>query len=562
MPRFQGLWVALGALVASGCYTGFQGDNAFGSGPGAEGGDDAADTGNDSGEDPDDPAELCRDEGVGPTALKRLTAAQYDNAVRDLFGLTTGYAATFSPDERVGPFKSNSIAPVGELQVEQYLDAAETVATDAVSDIAGLVPCDPASGDATCARAYIEELAPKAYRRPLDDAEITALVGVYEDGNAEGGFENGIRVVTAGILQSPWFLYHVEFGDGSDNGEVQPLTDHEVAARLSFFLWNTIPDDTLREAADAGELTGAEALEAQVDRMLEDPKAREAIGAFHQQWLGVDELELVEKDAAVYPAYSETLADAMKQEMADFANGIILDGNGKVNRLLRGSVTYSTDDELLSLYGVTLPPGHQPGDPIDLDPDQRAGLLTLPGVLASAAHANQTSPVHRGVLIRQNILCQTLPPPPPDVDNVPPDPDPNATTRERFSQHNEDPSCAACHALIDGLGFGLEHYDGIGAWRDMEGDLPVDASGQIISTDVDGAFDGAIELADILATSQEVKDCVQQQWFRFVFARLAHEDDECSVEQIGQAFADSDYDVRVLLKQIALSHAFRHRRGE
>ena len=180
--------------------------------------------------------------------------------------------------------------------------------------------------------------------------------------------------------------------------------------------------------------------------------------------------------------------------------------------------------------------------------------------MAKHAHADQTSPVHRGVLVRQNFFCQTLPPPPADVDNAPPDPDPNATTRERFAEHTENPECAGCHVLIDGLGFGLENYDGVGAFRTMEGDLPVDASGSINGADVEGDFDGGVELAAMLAQSDDVRECVAEQWFRFAFARTSTDADDCSMEQIGLAFAEADYDVRVLLRGIALSDAFRHRR--
>ncbi len=565
MPR-AGLspWWAAAAILVAGCYTGFNGDERVataGSGASAAdgGGGDDNGGGDDDGDSDGDPSALCGDPDVGATALRRLTATQYRNTIRDLFGLSDDYTIAFAPDERIGPFKSNSLAPVGELQVEQYMGAAEAVASDAVGSLSTLLPCDASGGDA-CAQQFIEEIAPRIYRRPLTNAEIDGLVAVYQDGKAEGDFANGIRVVLAAMLQSPYFLYHVEFGVEEGDGAVVVLDDYEVASRLSFFLWNTMPDDALFAAAEAGELSDDEGLAAQVDRMLADPKALDAIGSFHQQWLGVDELELVEKDGTAYPQFSAALAEAMKRETAEFANGVILDGDAKLETLLTGSFTYTSDPDLLALYGATLPAGYQPGDRIELDPTQRAGLLTQAGVMARHAHANQTSPVHRGVLVRTNFLCQTLPPPPPEVDNAPPDPDPNATTRERFAQHTSDPACAGCHVLIDPLGFGLENYDAVGAYRTMEGDLAVDASGEVVAADVTGKFDGGVELAAILAQSDDVRECVAEQWFRFAFARTATDRDDCSMEQIVTAFAEADYDVRVLLRGIALSDAFRHRR--
>ena len=562
MPRPGLGWWASATILVAGCYTGFNGDDSVASaGSGASAADGGSDDngGDDSGDSDGDPSGLCADPNVGATALRRLTATQYDNSIRDLLGLTANYTVDFTADERIGPFKSNSLAPVAELQVEHYMAAAEAVAADAVGSLSTLLPCDASGGD-VCAQQFIEEMGPKIYRRPLTDAEIGGLVAVYQDGKAEGDFTNGIRVVLAAMLQSPYFLYHVEFGVEGGDGPVVPLDDYEVASRLSFFLWNTMPDDALFAAAESGELGEDEGLAAQVDRMLADPKAVDAIGSFHQQWLGVDELELLEKDATAYPQFSTALAEAMKRETAEFANGVILDGNARLETLLTGSFTYTSDPDLLALYGATLPADYQAGDRIDLDPTQRAGLLTQAGVMARHAHADQTSPVHRGVLVRTNFLCQTLPPPPPEVDNAPPDPDPNATTRERFAEHTADPACAGCHVLIDSLGFGLENYDGVGAFRTMEGDLPVDASGEVVSADVTGEFDGGVELAAMLAQSDDVRACVAQQWFRFAFARTATDRDDCSMEQINTAFAEADYDVRVLLRGIALSDAFRHRR--
>jgi hypothetical protein len=178
------------------------------------------------------------------------------------------------------------------------------------------------------------------------------------------------------------------------------------------------------------------------------------------------------------------------------------------------------------------------------------------------AHAGQTSPVHRGKLVRENLFCQLLPPPPPDVDNTPPDSDPDATTRERLEQHRADPSCAGCHELIDGLGFGFEHYDGIGAWRDKDGDDAVDAAGWIVGTDVDGEFHGAAELSEKLAASELVGRCVSKQWFRFALGRAETPDDECTIDTVDTEFADSGRDVEVLIRELVLSGAFRSRRGE
>jgi hypothetical protein len=322
-----------------------------------------------------------------------------------------------------------------------------------------------------------------------------------------------------------------------------------------------MPDDALFDAADSGALATDEGLAAEVDRMLQDPRAQDAIASFHLQWLGVDEIEDMEKAAELYPAFDAELAEAMKQETARFASFAVLEDDGKLDTLLTAPYTLTEDPALLELYGATLPLEYQPGDPIPLDPTQRAGVLTQAGVLAHHAHPDQSSPILRGVLVRQNFFCQMLPPPPPDVDNVPPSPDPDATTREQFSQHTADPACAGCHQLIDPLGFGLENYDATGAFRRLEGDNPVDASGELLGTDVDGAFDGGVALSHVMAQSDQVRECVSRQWFRFAFGRSEAMEDSCTLDRLNQAFAASDFEIKALLRELVVSDAFRFRRS-
>jgi hypothetical protein len=553
--RGDGGWLALVlASLVGGCYAGVDGFD-----PNASGGDAG-----DAGEGDGGVEGQCAEVRTGPTKLRRLTQSQYERTVRDLLGFETTAAEGFAPDERVAAFKSNAVAPVGDLQVEQYMGAAEQVATEATADLASLLPCDPAViGEDACAEQWVRELAPRAYRRPLVEADIDRIMAVYSTAKADAGFATGIRVTLQGLLQSPWFLYHVELGDLSAEvaaGEPAPLSGHELASRLSYFLWDSMPDDALFDAAAAGELATDEGLRAQVDRMLADPRAQEAIASFHLQWLGVDEIESLEKAPEVFPEFDGALALAMKRDTASFANWVLAEGDGTLETLLTGAFTLSDDPALLALYGVQVPAGHVAGEPIPLPADQRAGLLTQPSVMAEHAHANQTSPVHRGQLVRENFLCQMLPPPPADVDNVPPDPEPGISTRERFAEHSENEACRPCHNLIDPLGFGFEHYDGVGAFRTMDGELPVDASGEVLATEESNqAFDGAVELAGILAQTPEVRDCMARQWFRFSLGRMDDDLDSCTMDRLATAFEESDHDVRSLIREIVLSDAFRHR---
>jgi hypothetical protein len=296
--------------------------------------------------------------------------------------------------------------------------------------------------------------------------------------------------------------------------------------------------------------------------MLEDPRATDAIANFHVQWLHIDTLSGLEKDPTAYPTFDPALRDAMAQETGRFADWVIRFDDARLETLLTAPYSF-LEGPLFDLYGVSAPADHDPTLPVDLDPTQRAGLLTQPGVLAVHAHANQSSPVHRGKIVRENMLCTPLAPPPPEVDVVPPPLDPDATTRERFDQHRSDPSCAACHKLIDPIGFGFEHYDGIGAWRDTEADRPVDASGELFGTDdIDGPFDGAPELGRVLASSEQVRACVAEQWFGFAFGRTPAEDDTCSFDAMALAFAESDQNIAELLVALITTDAFRYRRIE
>ena len=567
---------ALMALVlgvpAGGCYTGFQdfdGDtppaDSQGEG-GAEGADgaDGADGDGDGGEDGGVEAQ-CVDapRQIGATSLKRLTQSQYRNTVRDLLGLDATMAEGFAPDERVGAFKSNATAPVVDLQVEQYMDAAELLAEEYVADLPAHLPCDPtAIGEAACAEEWLRELLPRAYRQPVSDADVQRVMDVYTGAAAADGFAMGIQVALQTTLQSPLFLYHIERGEPVAGDGPRPLTGHELAARLSYFLWNSMPDDALLAAAEAGELSDPVLLRAQVDRMLIDPKADAAIADFHMQWLGIDEVEAVEKDAAFYPEFDAALARAMKEDTESFVRYVFNEGDGKLETLLTGAFTLSTDPALLAVYGVELPADHVAGTPLPLPADERAGILTQPAMMARHAHANQSSPVHRGQAVRERLLlCGALPPPPENVDNVVPDPEPGSTTRQRLEEHTTNPSCAGCHRLIDGLGFGFESYDGTGAFRSMDGGLPVDASGEITATtDIDGTFTGAIELAQRLSTSEDVRSCVARQWFRYSLGRMDADEDVCANDELLNRFADSGYHLRTLVHEVVQSDAFRYRR--
>jgi hypothetical protein len=494
--------------------------------------------------------------------LRRLTRSEYDQTIAALTGASARPGTTFVPDEKVGPFDVNASAAVSEVLVDQYMDAAELVALELTQDVAAILPCDPSvDGEEPCARAFAREFGKRAYRRPLGDDEVERALGLWSAGKEGASFTDGIRVLIQGFLQSPYFLYHVELGQAPAPGEsVVPLSGYELANRLSYFLWDSMPDEPLDAVAGDGSIADPQVLDAQVRRMLADPRSALGIGNFHVQWLGVDRLAEVEKDPLLFPAWSPELAAAMETETRMFSDWVVRQGDSTLATLLSAPTTFA-DGQLAALYGTTHPEGAGAAAfaLVPLDEARRGGLLTQAGFLAVHAHPDQTSPVFRGALVRENFFCSALPPPPDDVDDTPPGLDPTIPTKERFEQHRADPACSGCHVLMDPIGFGFEHFDATGAWRDVDGDNPVDALGELVATDVDGEFDGARELAAKLAVSGSVRACLVHQWLRFALGRLEQPEDAVTEKKLSSAFA-SDGNLRELIVAIATSDTMRYLR--
>jgi hypothetical protein len=497
--------------------------------------------------------------------LRRLTREQYDNTVRDLLSIDSHAADGIAPDEKAGPFAANVATPVSRLLVEQYGQAAEQMATAALPRIDALVACDRvALGDAACASHFVGTFGLRAYRRPLRADEQARFESMYAAAATRSGFAHAIQLVIQAMLQSPNFLYHSEFGvDSAAAGTTMALGAYELASRLSYFLWNTMPDDRLLEAGRTGALDTPTGLLAEAKRLLDDAHAPQAIASFHLQWLDLrDKLDDLQKDTAIYPTFNPAMVDAMRTETTTFADYVIRQGDGRLQTLLTAPFSFAAAP-LRPVYGLSAAAQGDTSSPVYLDPSQRAGLLTQAAFLATHAHPDQSSPVQRGVTIRRNVLCEALPDPPPNVNPTPPALDPKATTRERFAQHTTDASCAGCHSLIDGIGLGFENYDGIGSFRTTENGLAIDATGQILGTsDLNGAFAGAVELAGKLAHSEEVQECVSRQWFRFAMGRLEAAGDECSLEVASTAFQRSDFNVKDLLLAVVSTDAFRYRSSQ
>ena len=498
---------------------------------------------------------------AGLTPLRRLTRDQFNNTVRDLIGATGTPGDALGPDERIGPFASNAIAPVDETLVQQHQEVAASLANAAKARMSTISPCNLTTDTGTtCATQFVTQFGQKAFRRPLTSAEIQSYVALYTVGKTGLDAGNGFRLVVEAMLQSPFFLYHHDVGStGTPQSGTVKLTPYELASRLSYFIWNTMPDATLFQLAGNGMLADDAMLGAQVQRMLGDDKASATISLFHRQWLDVTELPEQVKSASVYPRYNPALGDAMMQELAMFSDYVVRKGDGLLKTLLTSNLAFPQGG-LFSVYGITQPAGFTVGASVALDKNQRAGILTQAAFLTRWAHGDQTSPVHRGKLVRLNVMCGYVPPPPTNANTNPPPPTAATSTRERFAQHDADPACGNCHQLMDPIGLGFENFDGIGAWRTMDGLGAVDATGNVVAAGADlaGGFSGAIELANKLANSQEVSNCFANQWFRFSMGRMETSNDACSIQGIRDAFRTSGGNIRDLIARVALSPAFRN----
>jgi hypothetical protein len=451
---------------------------------------------------------------AGITPIRRLTKSEYLNTVRDLFGSTFDVDASIPSEEYRGGFDNGGQRfSVSEMIVRQYMTVATTLSQKV--DLAKTAPCDAVkTGETACANALATKLGAKAYRRPLDAAEVSDLVGLYTTMRAaKATHEEAERAMIARMLIAPQFLYHVEVGAAPPgDGTSAKVTPYELAARLSYLFWESMPDDELMKAAADGKLDARPGVLAQADRLLADPRARPVIWHMNEQWLELNRFSSAGKDANVYPGFDAAKTDVYEGTKR-FVEDAFWNGKGDLGTLLTGSFTYA-NASVASLYGFNA--AGSDFTRVELDPKQSAGILTQPAFLATLGKADKSAPILRAVFIRDRLMCAPLPPPPPGASDTKTDAKPK-TTREYFTIVTSPPSCMGCHSVINPIGFGLENFDGIGKWRTTENGAPIDASGQIDLGEGARAFVGASELGAALRESPKVQDCVTRQWFRFAY---------------------------------------------
>lgn len=523
----------------------------------------------------------------GPSALHRLTEPQLNHALRDLFADDALPWVALPPDVPVDGFDNHALT----RDATPYL--VESVQRDLLGLTAGVVAeggpwlrCEPGGGadPVGCGHDTLAQTQQRAWRRPSTPAEQAWIHDQFDAWLPQVGFDPALQLSLLVLLQSPDFLYVVERGDPTlQVAGVRALTDWEVASRMSFLLWDTMPDAELFEAAAAGLLMREDGVRAQAQRMLDDERARSTSVRFYSQWLGAHRLQDIDPDASFFPDASDDdavggrVADLKAAYQAEFElfvrhaaweqgtlDALLTSRQGFVSPLTATLYGVEFDESVTPSTKMVYPSG-QAGEffevdmvPATLPAEERAGVFTQGAFLASTSHALRPSPVLRGVALRQRLLCVDPVPPAAGVPALDPSDEAQGTTnRDRYAAHTADPTCAGCHEPIDGVGFAFEHYDAVGVWRPTEGGQPVDATGALLGTDVDGPVADAVELVEVLAASRQAYDCAVTQLYRYGMHRTEAPGDTAPLALLQDRFWRSGGALPALLVDFVASDAFR-----
>lgn len=504
------------------------------------------------------PASGTESGAFAPPAMRRLTQDQYANAVAQVFGETVAFSSELEQDETSEAFLSMGASRVGtsERGVEQYQAAAIEIAAQVVDGAAEqpvLADCAPfVPGDA-CIEEAIAHYGRLLFRRPMTELELSQVVAVTDavDMPTADTQRLGMIYALAALLTSPSFIYVPEVGREVPGGRA--VTGYEMASRLSLMLWNALPDDALLDAAAAGELDNPEGVRKQAERMLDMPAAEDLATRFFGEAWHVAGLDANDKSTEMFPEWTPELVASYKTEFDLFLRDLTVERDGDIRELFTGRTSF-IDGALGELYGMTIDTGDHEATPL---PDERAGLLTTPAVIAAISPTDRTSPTHRGVFILEDILCNEVPPPPPSVDDVIPPDDPEGepkTLREKLAQHREDPVCAACHDLFDPMGFAFESFDAIGRFRteDVNG-APIDDSAAFGGED----FSGVSPLADKVADDPRMTQCLTERLYAFAAGHAPKDGEEAVVETLTDELR-GHLRFRALVLDIVTSDAFRY----
>ena len=502
-----------------------------------------------------------------PATMRRLTQEQYRNVIADIYGPDINIAGRMDPDIR-----KDGLLEIGATEatftpgnLEQYDALARGIAGEVLAEKrrAAFMPCKPASPtavDAACAKEVITSAGRLLFRRALTDKETTLYTGLANSAAEKvGDFYKGLEFGLASLMESPSFLFQRDMvlPDPSAKGQLR-LDAYSKASRLSFFLWNSSPDDVLLAAAENGELDTDKGLAKQADRMIKSPRLKNGVRGFFGDFLQFTLFESLDKDPVIYPKFSQSVAEDAKEQTLRTITEFLVTENQDYRDLFTTHKTYLTR-ALGVVYQVPVPaatdsewlPYEFPKD------DLRGGLLTQLSFTAMYAHPGRSSPTLRGKAIREVLLCQTVPTPPVNVDFTVFEADSHAgspvkTVRERLSRHATDPACAGCHSFIDPMGLALENFDGLGEVRTQENGADIDTSGEL-----DGVkFSSPAGLAEAMHNSPRTSSCLVKKVFAYGVGAAPGKSDEEFLKYLQTKFEEDKYSVPQLMRRIATSKSF------
>jgi hypothetical protein len=502
----------------------------------------------------------------GRAPIRRLTRFEYNNAVADLFGDLTAPASSLPPETigRVGNVFGNDadLQSVSDTLALQWDSVAEGVGTRATTTPAGLAKlpacASNAAADDTCARTVIDSIASRAFHRAITPTEVDEFLALSKAARGTSTFASGIAAVIEAVLQEPEFLYRVELGTpATDQPNLRRPTSDELAARLSFLFWGTIPDATLRAAATNGELSTPQGVMTQAKRLVEAPQARSVVRFFFDNLLPISGLTNLARDPTLFPAYA-TIGSSLREETQQFLDHQIFDSNspGTWASALTAPYTY-VNGPLATFYGIPGVTGNGFQRVQLPDTTKRLGLLTQSGILTGTITTNKSNPVLRGSFIANKMLCRSisLPTDPAILAQVKlPSDVSGATARERFSAHSAQAVCHTCHQQLDPFGFAFENYDPIGQWRDTEGGEMIDAKVTLPGTTT--TVNGPIDLVKDLAAMPDAQTCFAQHWLEFGYGKTLDAGDQCTQWAVNAAFIKTGGNVKQLLLDLTQTDAF------
>ncbi len=554
--------VAAGAawLGVTGCYAGIDdvGD-LDGAPPGAGAGDDAGEDGGIEGQ--------CEGE-QGASIVRRLTTVEYSNTVFDTLGvdIAADAEAVLPADLRSNGF-SNQVSGllVTFDHIEGYHELSKLI-VERLPDLPGLVEthadCTDFSSD--CEVSFIESVGVRLWRRPVEADEVASFRPIFAAAADEGDdFTVGAGLVLEAMLQAPQFVYRLEDelpteGD-QEPGELRDLSDHEIASRLSYLLWSTSPDDTLFEAAAAGALHTTDEIDAQVDRMLAMPRARDTALRYVEDWLALAELPSISRDPTLYPEFNTALAQDMREETLRVAEELLWEQKAPFASLLTADFTWATP-ELAALYGISDPGEGWQRYSLD-DVPHRFGMLTHAGIQAVNGHGNRPSIVERGLFVLGGVLCSTVAAPPTEVDTSMAELEEGQSPRYYSEARLDNGTCRTCHEQFDTMGWAFEPYDGIGVWKthdDLGNELREDGLLFVPGSGEKLPFDDAEGLAHVLAEEPQVTTCIGvRKPLQFAWGRPLSPDDICAHDEIAATAAEAGGSYHALVRAIATHPSFR-----